>query len=120
MQTKLIIAVLFLSFTQIGLAQNKKAKLTESQKIEALIKSIENLQQARFYRNGSYYDAKTAGQHLRMKLDKAGDRIKTARDFIEKLASKSSMSGEDYKIVYNDGRVILARNYLYAILKTLE
>lgn len=43
-------------------------------------------------------------QHISMKWKKAGDKIKTVQDFIEQIASKSSMTGLDYKIVYSDGK----------------
>lgn len=53
-----------------------------------------------------------------MKWKKAGDKIKTVQDFIEQIASKSSMTGLDYKIVYSDGKEIPARKYFYDKLKT--
>src|SRR5207245_2633253 len=75
---------------------------TEKQKIEKLIASIENLPDASFIRNGKSYDAKTAGTFLRTKWERASD-IKTAGDFIEKVATKSSTSGEAYVIRFKDG-----------------
>lgn len=120
MKIKVLIVVLILSISNYAFGQTKKAKLSEQQKIEALIASIEKLDNAKFYRNGSYYDSKSAGKHLRMKLEKAGGKIKTARDFIDKIATKSSMSGEYYKIVFNDGKVIHASTFLYNVLKSLE
>ena len=53
-----------------------------------------------FFRNGTWYDARQAQAHLRAKYDvlAASDQIKTAEDFIEKAASKSSMSGLPYQI----------------------
>ena len=45
-----------------------------------------------FFRNGTWYDAQRAQAHLRAKYDMlaASDQIKTAEDFIEKAASRSS------------------------------
>src|SRR5271165_6035603 len=53
-----------------------------------------------FFRNGTWYDAQRAQAHLRAKYDAlaANNQIKTAEDFIEKAASKSSMSGQPYQI----------------------
>lgn len=113
----LIILVTFISSTFLG--QTKKTTLTEKEKIEVLISSIEHLKNAKFNRNGSLYDASTAAKHLRMKWNKAGDNIKTAQEFIEQIASKSSMTGLEYKIIYSDGREISARKYFYDKLKTL-
>src|SRR5687768_6763203 len=52
--------------------------MTEAQKIEALIASIEQLQGAVFIRNGTEHDAAKAAAHLRRKLDYAGKKVKTA------------------------------------------
>jgi hypothetical protein len=75
----------------------------EKRKIEFLLSQIETLKGAKFWRNGSSYTAKQAADHLRMKSEKAGKSIKTAQDFIEKIASKSSMSGKAYVIEFADG-----------------
>ena len=53
-----------------------------------------------FYRNGSWYDSKQAQMHLRHKYEMlaARDQINTAEDFIEKAATKSSLSGQAYQL----------------------
>ena len=84
----------------------------EQQKIEYLIHAIETLQNATFIRNGSEYDAQQAADHLRLKLHYAGDRVKTADDFITSCATASSMTGEKYQIKFQDGRVIEAAIFL--------
>ena len=67
-------------------------------RIDALITAVEKMPGGKFIRNGSEYDAATAAGHLRMKLSRAGERVKTAEDFIEGIASKSSISGQPYRI----------------------
>jgi hypothetical protein len=54
----------------------------------------------KFYRNGSWYDSHRAQSHLRDKYNylAARDRIKSADDFIEQAATRSSMSGAEYQI----------------------
>ena len=84
----------------------------EQQKIEYLIHVIETLQDATFIRNGSEYDAQHAADHLRLKLRFAGDRVKTADDFITYCATASSMSGDKYQIKFQDGRVVEAAIFL--------
>ncbi len=54
-----------------------------------------------------------------MKLEKAGDKIKTAEDFIEKIASVSSMSGKPYKIKFSNGKVFNCELILKIELKKL-
>jgi hypothetical protein len=40
--------------------------------------------------------AKEGADHLRQKLGQAGDQVKTADDFIRRIASKSFLSGQPY------------------------
>jgi hypothetical protein len=55
----------------------------EKEKIEALIKHLENLKDATFIRNDSDYTSKTAAQFLRRKWEAQEKEIKTATDFID-------------------------------------
>jgi hypothetical protein len=53
-----------------------------------------------FYRNGSWYDGPRAQAHLRAKYDYLAARnlVRSAEDFIDKAATKSSLSGQPYQI----------------------
>ncbi len=51
-----------------------------------------------FVRNGDEHEAKEARDHLQMKYNYAKRRIKTAEDFIDKIASKSSLSRKAYAV----------------------
>jgi hypothetical protein len=93
--------------------------LTEKEKIEALIKNIEQLKDAAFIRNGSDYDAKTAARFLRSKWQKQEKEIKTASDFIEKAGSVSTTSGKPYLIRFKNGREVKCGDYLKAELRKL-
>ena len=89
----------------------------EKKKIEFLIASIQNLKGAKFIRNGSEHDCVEAAKHLRLKLEKAGNRVKTANDFIRLCASKSYITGTPYIIKFADGKTITAEKYLQEKLK---
>jgi hypothetical protein len=89
----------------------------EKKKIEFLISSVENLKGAKFIRNGSEYEGKKAAGHLRMKLQKAGDNVQTADDFIRLCASKSFITGKPYMIRLSDGKTIKAEEYFRKKLK---
>jgi hypothetical protein len=89
----------------------------EKKKIEFLISSVENLKGAKFIRNGSEYDGKKAAEHLRMKLQKAGDNVQTADDFIRLCASKSFITGKPYMIRSSDGKTIKSEEYFRKKLK---
>src|SRR4051794_25971203 len=80
------------------LVRSAEKALTENEKIETLIKNVEQLKDATFVRNGSDYDGKTAARFLRGKWQKQESEIKTAMDFINKAASVSSTSGKPYVI----------------------
>jgi hypothetical protein len=96
------------------------ARLSEAQKIQALIAAVEHLQGAVFIRNGSEYDAAKAAAHLRRKLDYAGSKVRTADQFIEHLATGSSMTGKPYKIRFADGRTVESAVFLREQLRKLE
>ena len=96
------------------------APLTEDQKIDAMIHSVEVLPGAQFIRNGSSYDGKSAADHLRSKRRYAGSRIKTAEDFIQGIASRSSMSGQPYQVRFADGKTENSEVYFHDELKRLE
>jgi hypothetical protein len=101
-------------------AQSQDKPQSEKQKIEALIKHIEELKDAKFIRNDAEHDAKTAAKFLRGKWESDEKEIKTAKDFIEKAASKSSTSGKPYMMRLKDGKRITSREYLMEQLKKLE
>jgi hypothetical protein len=84
----------------------------EAARIEYLLTAVRELQGAEFIRNGMAHDASSAAVHLRRKLNAAGARIKSADDFIDLCASASSITGRPYRIRFQDGSEIDARQYL--------
>jgi len=94
--------------------------VTEKQKIEALIKQVGDLKDAKFIRNGSTYEVSSAVRLLRGKWDSNAAEVKSARDFIDKVASMSGTSGKPYLIRFKDGREIESREYLLSELQKLE
>jgi hypothetical protein len=69
-----------------------------------------------FIRNGSEYSGAQGAQHLRDKLARAGDQIKTTEDFISGIASKSSLSGRPYLVKFADGHTQPTGEWLRARL----
>jgi hypothetical protein len=69
--------------------------------IDELINYVQ-MSGVRFIRNGSEYSGAEGAQHLRDKLAKAGDRVKTTEDFITGIASKSFLSGKPYLVKFAD------------------
>jgi len=75
----------------------------EKAKIEFLLKAIIE-SKLTFIRNDEQCDAVKAAEHLRTKWNATGNEVKTARQFIELCASKSSTTGKAYEIILADGK----------------
>jgi len=98
----------------------QSAPVPEKQKIEVLIKQVGDLKDAKFVRNGWTYEAATAVRFLRGKWQANDAEVKTARDFIDKIASVSGTSGRSYLIRFKDGREIKSQELLLAELNKIE
>ena len=91
----------------------------EKQRIDALIAAVEKSGLI-FIRNGSEHSAADAASHMRLKFNNAGNRISTAEQFIDYLASKSSITGAPYYLKFPDGRTEKAGIWLHRKLKELD
>lgn len=105
-----------------ALAVPARAELSaaERARIERLIVFVANQKDMQFVRNGNVYSCTDAAAFLRKKLDSMGQQVSTAQQFIEQIASKSSMSGEPYMVRFADGRTAMAAHLLQAELKRIE
>ena len=103
-----------------SVAPAQSAPAAEKQKIEALIKQVGDLKDAKFVRNGSTYEPATAVRFLRGKCEANDAEVKTTRDFIDKVASVSGTSGKPYLIRFKDGREIKSQEFLLAELNKIE
>ncbi len=90
----------------------------EHRKIDYLLNQIKEVEGA-FIRNGTAHPPEEAGAHLEMKMKRAinswfapAKEKWTAKMFIEKLASKSSLTGTPYQIRFRDGRTVNAGEWL--------
>jgi hypothetical protein len=70
----------------------------------------------RFIRNGTEYSGAKGAQHLRDKLAKAGNRVKTTEDFITGVASTSYITGKPYLVKFADGHTQPTGDWLRAHL----
>jgi len=111
---------LFLLLAAPSFLYAQSLPVAEKQKIEALIKQVGDLKDAKFLRNGSTYEVANAVRFLRGKWNANAAEVKSARDFIDKVASMSGTSGKPYLIRFNDGREIKSRDYLLSELQKLE
>jgi len=101
-------------------AQEADLPAVEQEKIENLINAVEHLSEAAFIRNGKPYDAITAARFLRAKLRSREPDVRSANDFIEKIASFSSTTGKPYLIRFTDGREVSSAEFFRAHLAEME
>jgi hypothetical protein len=91
--------------------------ITAQTEINYLLNFVE-ISGCEFNRNGAWYDSVQAQRHLRTKLDylSARNRIETAENFIERAASKSSLSGLPYQVRCGDCSIATTGDWLAAVL----
>jgi hypothetical protein len=51
-----------------------------------------------FIRNGDAHDSKSAAEHLLMKYGRAQGRLETTEQFIEAVATRSYLTGREYRV----------------------
>ena len=116
---KFIKTILILLF--VFAATCVQAQMSEESKIEYLINSIGNVPDGTsFVRNGKKHDPEAAANHMRTKYNRGKRYAQTAVDFIENIASKSSISGREYLIEFSDGKIITAKEFFMNNLKKLK
>ena len=97
-------------------APSEKAKAEIAGLMDALSSSG-----CRFQRNGSWHDAAEARAHLQRKYDYLlkKDKVDSAEQFIDRAASRSSLSGRAYRVEC-DGKEQDAASWFNGKLKRLR
>jgi hypothetical protein len=93
---------------------------SESGKIDELIRRVSTRTDLVFERNGMTYSSIEAARHLQVKREFAGDQIRTARDFIDRLGTVSSMTGQEYRVYLASGERLASADFLRAELAAIE
>jgi len=88
----------------------------QTARVERLLDRVAAQTEVRFIRNGEAHSAQAAAEHLRLKLRNAGSRISTAEQFVEHLASRSSITGRPYRLRFPDGSEVDAGPWLMKAL----
>jgi len=93
------------------------AKLSphEEARIDALITALRQEKGLTFIRNGSAHTSEEAASHLALKLSKTRNRLDNAEQFIDKVASTSSVSEQPYTVKI-DGKEEQAQAYLHQLI----
>ena len=104
---------------QKAVAAQPDSREAELAKIEYLLERIGN-SPYNFMRNGSRYQGKRAEVHLRWKFLRSREQIKTAEDFIQRVATRSKISGEAYEVILPDKTRHPLREFLSEELRLLN
>lgn len=100
------------SFTLTGAIPATRPAMTVAQQVEYLIDTIAKLDGATFIRNDGEYTAANAAALMRFRWERDKGKLKTAEQFVEELATKSSTTGKPYVIRFKDGNEIKSGEYL--------
>jgi hypothetical protein len=84
----------------------------ERARIDRLIDAVARSRGMYFVRNSKTHSADDAATFLREKMKAMGDDVRTAEEFIDKIATKSSMSGEAYRVRFESGREMTSAEFL--------
>ena len=99
MITRIAKALALVLGLSISLAARAEPPASTQEEINHLLGYIEK-SGCEFYRNGIWYKSSTAQTHLRSKYENLARMalINATEDFIEKAATKSSVSGRPYEV----------------------
>lgn len=118
MSPRFILSVLLSLFFLPAILFGREAR--EQARIDFLIHEVETSSGLAFIRNGSEHDGAAAAKHLRLKLDYAGERVKTAEEFVKACASESSVTHQKYKVRLRDGTTMDAAAYFAERLQEFD
>jgi hypothetical protein len=88
----------------------------EQRRIDILLDAVAADRESRFVRAGVEYTGADAARFLRAKLQAQGDGVRTAEDFVERIASRSSTTGRPYRVCRSAGGCVDAGEHLRALL----
>jgi len=115
MKRRIVLAGVLLAITRAA-ASREPISPHELARIEHLCETVERSKGMYFVRNDKSYSPEDAALFLREKLKAMGDEVTTAEEFIDKIATKSSMSGKPYTVRFADGREMPSADFLRAEL----
>jgi hypothetical protein len=99
---------------------HQQSALSDSEIIERLIDGLKSPAGLKFVRNEATHSPSDAQAFLRHKLRRAQPAIGSVMQFIDQNASKSSTTGQEYMVLFPDGRRIPAREYWTNELRRLQ
>ena len=92
----------------------------EQVRIDRLIEYVRSRHDVIFVRNGSDYSCEDAADFMRGKMKAMGGHVSTAQQFIDEIATKSSMTGQPYTARLTDGKTMPLAQFLGDELKRMD
>lgn len=93
-----------------------KINAYQEARINAMLDALAQKKDLIFVRNGDAHTCEEAVSHLRLKLGNTRNRINTAEQFIDKVASSSSITGKPYIVRIPGKSDENAQPYLHALI----
>jgi hypothetical protein len=104
----------------LGTPARAKPSTAEQARIDKLIDAVAKRTDMVFVRNGKDYSCVQAAEFLRGKLKWRVDKVATVQDFIEQIGTRSTTSGDIYKVRLADGRTLTSADFLRQELRRVE
>lgn len=93
-----------------------KLNTHEEARINAMLEALSQQKELVFVRNGDEHTCDEAVSHLKLKLGNTRNRIDTAEQFIDKVASSSSITGKPYIVKIPGKSDENAQPYLHTLI----
>ncbi|WP_312952203.1 YfeK family protein [Superficieibacter sp.] len=106
-----LVAALLMTFPAFA-----KLNAHEEARINAMLDALAQKKDLVFVRNGDAHNCDEAVSHLRLKLGNTRNRIDTAEQFIDKVASSSSITGKPYIVKIPGKSDENAQPYLHTLI----
>jgi len=113
--------ILVLSLILAGAALAEGPSPAAAREIQQLFTALQG-SKCEFYRNGTWYDADKAAEHLHRKYDYllGKGQVASAESFIDLAATRSSMSGKPYLVRCGNAQPVPSRDWFNGKLKQLR
>jgi hypothetical protein len=115
----IIIIALVTILAWLGLGQPKALALSSEEvaRVDKFLVALGQEKELVFIRNGREFEVTRAVNHLKRKLKSQANKLATAEEFIDHIASSSSISGKPYLIRRPGGQNEEAKPYFQELLK---
>lgn len=100
----------------LGVAQAQPTA-AEQARIDHLLNTLAQDTQHQFERNGTRYTGAEATRFLRAKWQAKGGSLRTAEEFVEQIGSRSTTTGQPYRVCTGPQACVPARDHLMLMLK---